>query len=150
MQQCIELRRNGRLTEARQHARKYLTNNAGTYSDEVNKAAGLLAFTSDTTALAYRVGYCSQKFCPEQLTLILLENVLARPLGLPCGALCPKPSQAILASSSTSPPYRSFCGPFSAEDSLVPLRARQQHSQCQLDNNFRMSDMLDRAQRTGS
>ncbi|MCJ1275628.1 GID complex subunit containing RING finger motif [Puttea exsequens] len=54
LQQCIELRRNGQIIEARQHARKYLTQNASRYPLEVNKAAGLLAFSPDTRVLEYR------------------------------------------------------------------------------------------------
>ncbi len=41
--------------EARQHARKYLTNNADLYPHELKKAAGLLAFTSDTAVSEYWV-----------------------------------------------------------------------------------------------
>ncbi|KAL6712809.1 GID complex subunit containing RING finger motif [Lecanora helva] len=53
LQQCIELRRQGKLVEARQHARKHLTSNADLYPREVNKAAGLLAISSNTPLEAY-------------------------------------------------------------------------------------------------
>lgn len=55
LQQYIELRRNGQLVEARQHAQKYLTQHAGTYLEEVNRAAGLLAYPPDTLVREYRV-----------------------------------------------------------------------------------------------
>lgn len=55
LQQYIELRRNGQLVEARQHARKYLTHQADLYPQEVNKAAGLLAFPPETQVLEYKV-----------------------------------------------------------------------------------------------
>ena len=63
LQQCIELRRTGRLAEARQHARKHLMQNAELYPKEVNKAAGLLAFTSDTPAMEYWVCDDCLKIC---------------------------------------------------------------------------------------
>ena len=55
MQQYIELRRKGQLVEARQHAQKYLTQHAGTYLEEVNRAAGLLAYAPDTQVQEYKV-----------------------------------------------------------------------------------------------
>lgn len=55
LQQYIELRRNGRLVEARQHARKYLIPHADIYPHEVNKAAGLLAFPPETQVAEYKV-----------------------------------------------------------------------------------------------
>lgn len=55
LQQYIELRRNGQLVEARQHAQKYLTQHASTYLEEVNRAAGLLAYPPDTQVRKYRV-----------------------------------------------------------------------------------------------
>ena len=41
--------------EARQHAQKYLTQHAGTYPEEVNRAAGLLAYAPDTQVQEYKV-----------------------------------------------------------------------------------------------
>ena len=55
LQQCVELRRNGKVVEARQHARKYLTQHANMYPREVNRAAGLLAFPPDTQVPEYKV-----------------------------------------------------------------------------------------------
>lgn len=55
LQQYIELRRNRQLVEARQHAQKYLTQHAGTYLEEVNRAAGLLAYPPDTHVREYSV-----------------------------------------------------------------------------------------------
>ena len=55
LQQYIELRRNGQLVEARQHAQKYLTQHASIYLEEVKRAAGLLAYPPDTQVREYRV-----------------------------------------------------------------------------------------------
>ena len=55
LQQCVELRRNAKVVEARQHARKYLTQHAKMYPREVNRAAGLLAFPPDTQVPEYKV-----------------------------------------------------------------------------------------------
>lgn len=41
--------------EARQHARRYITPHGKLYPNEVNKAAGLLAFSPDTRVSDYRV-----------------------------------------------------------------------------------------------
>lgn len=58
LQQYVELRRNGQLVEARQHARKHLIHQADLYPQEVNKAAGLLAFPPETQVPEYKV--CSR------------------------------------------------------------------------------------------
>lgn len=55
LQQYIELRRNGQLVEARQHALRYLTHHPGISLEEVNRAAGLLAYPPDTQVREYRV-----------------------------------------------------------------------------------------------
>lgn len=55
LQQYIELRRDGQLVQARQHARKYLIYQADQYPQEVNKAAGLLAFPPETPVPEYKV-----------------------------------------------------------------------------------------------
>ena len=55
LQQYIELRRNGQLVEARQHAQRYLTHHSGISIEEVNRAAGLLAYSPDTQVREYRV-----------------------------------------------------------------------------------------------
>ena len=55
MQQYIELRRGGQLVEARRHAQKYLTQHANIYLEEVNRAAGLLAYPPDTQVREYKV-----------------------------------------------------------------------------------------------
>ena len=60
MQQYIELRRNGQVVEARQHAQKYLTQHANTYPKEVNRAAGLLAYPPDTQVQEYNVCFSSK------------------------------------------------------------------------------------------
>lgn len=63
LQQYVELRRNGQLVEARQHAQKYLTQHAGTYLEEVNRAAGLLAYPPNTQVPEYKVGSQAEVFC---------------------------------------------------------------------------------------
>ncbi len=68
LQQYIELRRNGQLVDARQHAQKYLTQHAGTYLEEVNRAAGLLAYPPDTQVLEYQVGSHPETFIACMLT----------------------------------------------------------------------------------
>ena len=68
LQQYIELRRNGQLVDARQHAQKYLTQHAGTYVEEVNRAAGLLAYPPDTQVREYKVRGHSKRFIACMLT----------------------------------------------------------------------------------
>lgn len=55
LQQYIELRREGRLLEARQHAQKYIAPHTETHSAEIYTAASMLAFPPDTQAEPYRV-----------------------------------------------------------------------------------------------
>lgn len=64
LQQYVELRRNGQLVEARQHAQKYLTQHAGTYPEEVNRAAGLLAYPPNTQVREYKVGSHAEVLWP--------------------------------------------------------------------------------------
>lgn len=62
LQQYVELRRNGQLVEARQHAQKYLTQHAGTYPEEVNRAAGLLAYPPNTQVREYKRLYSDARW----------------------------------------------------------------------------------------
>lgn len=58
LQQYIELVRSGqpeKLLEATRHARKYLSPFKDSESKSIHRAAGLLAFSSSTTAEPYRV-----------------------------------------------------------------------------------------------
>lgn len=54
-QQYIELRRNGQLLEARQHAQKYIASNTDTHSREIYQASGLLAYPPNTEIEPYKV-----------------------------------------------------------------------------------------------
>ena len=74
LQQYIELRRNGQMVEARQHARKYLIPQADQYPLEVNKAAGLLAFPPETQVVEYKVRP-NTLIGPEVRRLTQVENV---------------------------------------------------------------------------
>lgn len=55
LQQFIELRRKGRLLEARQHAQKFISPSIENNNPEVHRAAGLLAYSPQTRAEPYRV-----------------------------------------------------------------------------------------------
>ncbi len=81
LQQYIELRRNGQLVDARQHAQKYLTQHAGTYPEEVNRAAGLLAYPPDTQVPEYQVKSHSETFIACMLTRI--EIIFGLSMGRP-------------------------------------------------------------------
>ena len=81
LQQYIELRRNGQLVEARQHAQKYLTPQAGVYLEEVNRAAGLLAYPPDTHVREYRVS--SRIMTVIARWLMGIEFVLRKSVGRP-------------------------------------------------------------------
>ena len=79
LQQYVELRRNGQLVEARQHAQKYLSQHAGIYLEEVNRAAGLLAYPPDTKVREYRVSRRTKTDITWMLTGI--ETVLRNSVG---------------------------------------------------------------------
>lgn len=55
MQQYIEMLRAGERTEARQHAKKYLTPHSETYKSDILRAAGLMVFPPNTDAEPYKV-----------------------------------------------------------------------------------------------
>ena len=61
MQQYIELRRDGQLLAARQHAQKYIAPHHNIYPQEVNRAAGLLAYPPGTQAKEYSVSQPAPK-----------------------------------------------------------------------------------------
>lgn len=54
-QQYIELRRNGQVLEARQHAQKYIAGNTDAHSREIYQASGLLAYSPNTEIEPYKV-----------------------------------------------------------------------------------------------
>ena len=47
--------RAGERTEARQHAKKYLTPHSETYQSDILRAAGLMVFPPNTDAEPYKV-----------------------------------------------------------------------------------------------
>ena len=55
LQQYIELCRERRLLDARQHAHKYFANHKETHTSQIHSAAGLLAFPPTTYADPYKV-----------------------------------------------------------------------------------------------
>lgn len=57
LQQFIELRRAGKVKEARQHAQKFLSPHIDNYPDEVYQATGLLVYPPNTTAEPYKVSW---------------------------------------------------------------------------------------------
>ncbi|KAL8782871.1 MAG: hypothetical protein Q9213_005048 [Squamulea squamosa] len=62
LQQFIELRRQGLLLEARQHAQKYISANVEHNNTEVNRAAGLLAYPPETRVEPYRSMYSESRW----------------------------------------------------------------------------------------
>ncbi|MCJ1260163.1 GID complex subunit containing RING finger motif [Lobaria immixta] len=62
LQHYIELRRNGQLLEARQHAQKYIAPHKDTHLDKIHRAAGLLAFPPDTQAEPYKTMYSQSRW----------------------------------------------------------------------------------------
>ncbi|MCJ1248278.1 GID complex subunit containing RING finger motif [Trapelia coarctata] len=62
LQQYIELRRQGKLLEARQHAQKYIAPHTDTHSAEIYTAASMLAFPPDTQAEPYKSMYSSSRW----------------------------------------------------------------------------------------
>ncbi|KAI4095577.1 MAG: hypothetical protein LQ348_000263 [Seirophora lacunosa] len=62
LQQYIELRRRGQLTEARQHAHKYITSDSETNNPEIHRAAGLLAYAPETKVEPYKTMYSSSRW----------------------------------------------------------------------------------------
>lgn len=55
LQQYIEMVRAGDKTEARQHARRFLSPHSETQATDIRRAAGLLVFSPDTEAAPYKV-----------------------------------------------------------------------------------------------
>ncbi|KAI4247023.1 MAG: hypothetical protein L6R40_001688 [Gallowayella cf. fulva] len=62
LQQFIELRRKGRLLEARQHAQKFISPSIENNNPEVHRAAGLLAYSPQTRAEPYRSMYSPSRW----------------------------------------------------------------------------------------
>lgn len=143
LQQYIELRRNGRLVEARQHAQKYLIQHAGTYLEEVNRAAGLLAYPPDTQVREYRVSSHTEMAIAWMLTGI--EIVLGKSVGRPRQTLRQHPPRALLTPRTTTPPHSAFCRTFGSQDTFLPFETCQQYSKCEFHDHISLSDLLDGA-----
>ncbi|KAI4190503.1 MAG: hypothetical protein L6R41_000738 [Letrouitia leprolyta] len=62
LQQFIELRRRGQLSEAKQHAQKYISSNTDLNTPEVRRAAGLLAYPPETKMEPYRTMYSKSRW----------------------------------------------------------------------------------------
>ncbi|KAL8772613.1 MAG: hypothetical protein Q9209_002274 [Squamulea sp. 1 TL-2023] len=62
LQQFIELRRKGLLLDARQHAQKFISANVEHNNPEVNRAAGLLAYSPETRVEPYRSMYSESRW----------------------------------------------------------------------------------------
>ncbi|MCJ1256648.1 GID complex subunit containing RING finger motif [Lignoscripta atroalba] len=62
LQQYIELRRDGHLLEARQHAQKYIAPHTDTHFTDIHRAAGLLAYPPDTQAEPYKKMYSQARW----------------------------------------------------------------------------------------
>lgn len=143
MQQYIELRRIGQLVEARQHAQKYLTQHAGTYLEEVNRAAGLLAYPPDTQVQEYKVRSHAEKFVA--CMLIGTEIVFRRSMGRLSQTLCQYPPRDLLTPRTSTPPHSAFRRTFGSQDTFLPFETREQHSERKFDNHNSLSDLLDGA-----
>ncbi|MCJ1386873.1 GID complex subunit containing RING finger motif [Xylographa soralifera] len=62
LQQYIELRRDGKLLAARQHAQRYIAPHTDSHFAEIHTAAALLAFPPDTLAEPYKSMYSSSRW----------------------------------------------------------------------------------------
>ncbi|MCJ1288402.1 GID complex subunit containing RING finger motif [Xylographa opegraphella] len=62
LQQYIEIRRDGKLLAARQHAQRYIAPHTDSHFAEIHTAAALLAFPPDTTAEPYKSMYSSSRW----------------------------------------------------------------------------------------
>ncbi|MCJ1225387.1 GID complex subunit containing RING finger motif [Toensbergia leucococca] len=84
LQQYIELRRNGRLLDARQHAQKYIAPHTDTHLSEIHRAAGLLAYPPNTQAEPYKTMYSQSRWDFLATLFVKTHNELfslpARPL----------------------------------------------------------------------
>lgn len=88
LQQYIELRRNGELLEARQHARKYIAPHTETHFTEIHRAAGLLAYSPHTQVEPYKVYYFpSLNVSRKSIRSIAADYVLAVSMEFSCRPL---------------------------------------------------------------
>ncbi|MCJ1433820.1 GID complex subunit containing RING finger motif [Xylographa pallens] len=62
LQQYIELRRDGKLLAARQHAQRYIAPHTDSHFAEIHTAAALLAFPPNTAAEPYKSMYSSSRW----------------------------------------------------------------------------------------
>lgn len=68
-------------------------------------------------------------------------------MGLPSLPLRQNPPRALLAPRPTTTPHRPLGWALCSQDTILPLTVRQQQLERKLLDHFRLSDLLDRAQR---
>lgn len=148
LQQFIEFRRNGQLKEARQHARKHITPHGVIYPKEVDKAAGLLAFSSDTPVSEYRVIKDSHCSLEEQGMLTFAEYVFASPVGLSCLSVRPDPPRTFCTPGPPASSHSPFSRSISTQDAILPFETCEQHGERQLYNDLSVPYMFDGVERS--
>lgn len=148
LQQFIEFRRNGQLKEARQHARKHVTPHGLIYSKEVDKAAGLLAFSLNTPVSEYKVPTHSNHSLEEQNRLTFAEHVFSSPMGLPCHFVRPDPPRTFCTSGPPASSHSPFSRSISTKDAILPFETCEQHGERQLYNHLSVPNMFDGVERS--
>ena len=71
-------------------------------------------------------------------------------MGRPGQTLCTYTPRTLLAPRTSTPPHSPFRGTFGSQDTFLPFEACEQHSECKFDNHIGLSNLLDRAERSGS
>lgn len=132
MQQYIEMLRAGNKTEARQHAKKYLTPHNETQSADILRAAGLLVFPPDTEAEPYKVSlfldilslnYRVTQFTVNKTnTIIITDDVLFSSLATALQPLYPNPSRSIVPILPSASPNCPIGWTLRPENSVLSLR----------------------------
>jgi macrophage erythroblast attacher len=152
LQQYIELRRNGQLLEARQHAQKHIAPYTDIHGQEVYQASGLLAYPPDTETEPYKVkpGLPQPKQYWIDIIWCFAGHVLIRSLELPLRHLCFNPSRAFLTPRRPTSPHCSVCRSLGIENTLLPLQVCKQQLQRPLADEFRVSDLLHGIKRAGA
>lgn len=148
LQQFIEFRRNGQLKEARQHARKHITPHGLIYPKEVDKAAGLLAFSPNTPVSEYRVYKCSHQSTEVQDMLTCAEHVFASPMGLSCHSVRPDPPRTLCTPGPPASSHSPFSRSISTQDTILPFETCEQHGERQFYNHFSVPYMFDGVERS--
>ena len=143
LQQYIELCRQDRFVEARDHAKKYFPQYHEGHQEKISIAASLLAFKPDR-----RQHVCTMlgplpknKFSADLSAIDVVFPIQMGRAGRPFYRYTPS---ALLPALTASPPHRPFRRSLRSQDSILPLEACQQHRECQLHHHFGMSHLLDR------